>query len=127
MKYLQIAIFFFVLQCSFSIVNATGLMYNQVHPQSEWLADLDQNQIEDLSYADSQVASSNTDFGFGDFIKGFYYFALAVGKGVLSVPYTMGQLGLRSPFVYYFSIPVYFLYFIGIAQFIANRTLRSMS
>jgi len=127
MRYLQITIFLFLLQCSFSIVNATGLFYEQVQPQSEWLSDLDQDQLADAGYAQSQVTSESSDFGFGDFIKGFYYFVLAVGKGVLSVPYTMGQLGLRAPFVYYFSIPVYFLYFLAIAQYIANRGARSMS
>lgn len=127
MKFVKIALFMFLLQCSFAIVNATGLFQPQVQPQNEWISDVNQNNLQNTSYSQSQATSSTTvDFGFGDFVKGLFYFVLGLAKAVISVPYTLGQLGLRNPFTYYLSAPVYLLYLFGFAQWVANRNTQGM-
>lgn len=117
MRFVEMAALLFVLQLSFAMVNTTGLYEVSKQPQDEWIADVDNEELADASYVQSQVSSEN-NFGFGDFIKGLWYFVKALGWGVISIPYTLGVLGLKAPFSYYISACVYFIYFIAIAQFI---------
>lgn len=125
MKYLKITMFFFLLQVSISVINALAIVDIEYQAQDDWFSSIDDEQLADESYVQGNL-DTTSDFGFGDFIKGMWYFVKALGLGIISVPYTLGLFGLRAPFVYYFSVPVYFLYFLAIAQFIANRATKSM-
>jgi len=124
MKYLSIVLFLFMIQVSISVINGIGILHSELQPQAEWFDAIDNEQLANESYIQGEVSADS--FGFGDFIKGFWYFIKAVGLGIISIPYTLGIFGLRSPFIYYFSIPVYFLYFLAVAQFLANRGTKSM-
>lgn len=126
MKYFAIALLFFLIQCSASIVNATFIFTTVVQPQSDWIASVDKQQLANASYVQGDL-SQTTNFGFGDFVKGIFYFVEAAGLGIISVPYTLSNFGMQSPFTYFFSVPVYFMYFLAIAQFVANRSMRSMT
>lgn len=120
MRFVEIAILLFLLQVSFAIVNATGIYDTQLQPQNDWINDVDDQELANSSYVQSQVSSSTTDT-FGDFVRGLYYFVKALGWAIISVPYTLGQLGMIAPYTYYLSAPVYFLYFLAIAQFIRGQ------
>lgn len=136
MRYVSIALFLFSIQCSLAILNAlmgpgglAGVLATSQQPANDWVDSVNDKQLANESYVQSSISASatSTSFGFGDFIKGFYYFVKAVGLGVVAVPYTLSMLGLIAPFTYYFSAVVYFMYFLGIAQFIANRSMRGMN
>jgi len=125
MKYLSIVMFLFCLHVSLAVINATDIFSTTVTPQNSWFDDIDDNRLADEEYVQSQV-DTDVSFGFGDFVKGIYYFVKALGWGILSVPYTLQIFGMQSPFIYYFSLPIYIIYFIAIAQFISNRATKSM-
>jgi hypothetical protein len=115
-----------MIHVSGAVVNTLNFLDTQtLSPATEWFTTIDNNQLADESYVKSEV-DTNT-FGFGDFIKGIFYFVVAVGGGIIYVPYTLSSFGLQAPFVYYFSVPVYMLYFLALAQFIANRSTTVMS
>lgn len=126
MKYLSIVLFIFFIHVSMAIVNTTGILSVEYQEQEDWFDDVKDDRLKDESYVQSQVSTSAESFGFGDFIKGILYFVRAVGWGIISVPYTLGIFGLEYPYNYYFGLPVYFLYFLAIAQFIANRSTKTM-
>lgn len=126
MRYLAIAFFIFCIHGSIAITNATGI-FDVAHPYaSDWYSSLDATELSDAQYAESTVNSANTNFGFGDFVKGLYYFVLAVGLGIIWIPFTFEMFGLVAPFTYFFSVPIYFLYFVALAEWISNRSTGGM-
>ena len=126
MKYFSLTLFFFLIHISLATVNALGLIATPLQPQNDWFTTIDQDGLLNESYIQGEV-NAGSEFDFGDFIKGFFYFITTLGLGIISVPYTLGLFGLKAPFIYYFSLPVYLLYLVGIAQFISNRGLKGMS
>jgi len=125
MRYLSVVVFIFCIHVSLAGLNAYGIYSTEVTPQQSWFNDVNADQLADAEYVQSQV-ENNVDFGFGDFIKGIFYFIAAVGWGVFAIPYTLSAFGVPPPFTYYFSLPVYFMYFIAIAQFLSNRGTKGM-
>lgn len=134
MKYVAIALLLFCIQVGIATTNAIigpdgviAALQTEAQPQSEWFDDVNQNQLANEDYVQSQVASDTVNFGFGDFIKGLWYFVKAIGLGIIAVPYMLGLFGVKFPFTYFFSLPIYLIYVMGLAQWIANRGLRSMT
>lgn len=128
MRYFKIALFFFILNVVISIINSIGIVTTVKQPVDGWTDAVSSEALQDQSYSTTSVSasSSSTSFGFGDFIKGFWYFIKAVGYGIFGIPYTFGIFGLEWPYTVFFSLPIYLLYLIGIAQFISNRGMRGM-
>ena len=128
MRYLSFVLFLFFIQLSLAVVNATDILQTEYQEQSDWFQDVNQKELADESYVQSQISPNVESFGFGDFIKGILYFVKAVGWGIISVPYTLNQFGITysNPLNYLFSLPIYFLYFLAIAQFISNRATKTM-
>lgn len=125
MKYLSLVLFIFCLHISMSAINAVGFLHSNQQPLTNWFEQVDDSSLANASYVQGTV---NTDsFGFGDFVKALFYFVLAFGFGIIAVPYTLAGFGLQAPFIYYFSLPIYILYLLAIAQFIGNRGTRGMS
>ncbi len=125
MKYLNIATFLFCLHVSLAILNATGVYSTELTPQTSWFDDVNDQELADANYAQSQVGQT-IDYSLGDVVKGIFYFVKALGWGILSIPYTFQIFGVQAPFTYYFSLPVYIMYFLAIAQFISNRATKGM-
>lgn len=127
MKFWNIALFMFLLQISIGVINAIGLTNIQYQQQEDWIDTVNNDNLSDESYVQSQL--EDTSFGFGDFIsliKGIWYFISTVGLAIVSVPYTLGIFGMHAPFTYYFSAPIYFIYVIALAQFIRGVGTKSM-
>lgn len=123
MRYVSIALFVFFLHISMALLNASQLTIVTKQTSSDWF---DQTEaMLDNTYDYTEV-SSTYDFGFGDFIKGMWYFVQTFGFGIIWVPRTLQMFGIISPFSYYFSLPVYIIYVLGIAQFISNRNTKGM-
>lgn len=127
MKFVEIALFLLCIQLSIGIVNALGIFEVSKQYQSDWVDSLNteaQNN-KDKQYSESPISTSY-QFDLGATIKGLVSFSIAVGLAVVSVPYTLGLFGVVAPFNYFFSIPVYFIYFMALMQIIGNRGLKSM-
>ena len=126
MKFFAIALFIFLLNISISVINTVDVLYTDVQAQDEYI-----NEIQDVagsgSYSETGVTSSNENFGFGDFVKAFWYFIKAVGMAIVGVYWLYTSFGLSPALAILFSAPVYLLYIIGIAQFIGNRGMKNMS
>lgn len=127
MRFLGIVLFVFCLHVSIALVNSTGVFYSEVQAKSDWFIEIDDDSLADESYVQSQLGTTTDSYGVGDFVKGLWYFVKAFGWGIIAVPYSLGMFGLKAPFTYLVSLPVYLLYFLAIAQWISNRGTRNMS
>lgn len=125
MRIVAIALLLFLINISAYVVNETGLFGVSVQQQDEWLDDVQDVANSDYSQADLQEESVN--FGFGDFVKGLWIFVKAIAYSIFAPPLILKGFGLRSPYYIILSIPIYFIYVIGIAQFVANRSMKSMT
>jgi len=124
MKILFIAMMVFFLQLSVAIVDVTGLYSYNIATQDDWKEDVE--KIESEQYLRSDVTKDvSTSFGFGDFIVGLKSFIDVIAR-VLKVHVTLEAFGVPKDLSGLLSAPVYFLYGLGIAQFIANRGTRGM-
>lgn len=123
MKFVTIAIILFLFQVVFGMVNALGSFSTvQIQQESDWLAASMQSQ----SYSPSSEQAASTNFGFGDFVKGFLYFVDVFAQSLISVGYTLSCLGVPAIFIPFVTYPVYLMYALGISQYIANRNLPLM-
>jgi hypothetical protein len=126
MKFFAIALFIFLLNISISVINTVDVLYTEVQPQDEYITEV-QNVAGTGSYSETGVTSSSENFGFGDFVKAFWYFIKAVGMAIVGVYWLYTSFGLAPQLAILFSAPVYLLYIVGIAQFIGNRGMKNMS
>jgi len=122
MKYTAIILMLMSIHVSMAFINAMGVFTESRQPNMSWL----EKQIANTagSYTQSEVVSDNS-LGFGDFVKGLFYFVGSFGLGVIIVPYTLAAFGLTAPWTYFLSIPVYAIYTIALIQIIANRPFKS--
>ena len=127
MKYYAIALLIFLINVSVAATNEMGILYTEIHPQDDWFGNVDNNALANENYVQSSVSSTSTNFGFGEFAKGLWYFVKAIGLAIIGVPYVLAMFGLQSPYTYIFSLPIYLIYLVGIAQFVSNRALKTMS
>lgn len=125
MKFYSLALFLFLLHVSMAIVNATAIFPMSKQPMTEWFDKVNDDQLSDEEYMQSSVSSTSVWGGIADFVKGLFYFILALGIGIIAVPYTLSIFGMIAPFTYYFSLPFYLIYIIAVAQLIANRATKN--
>ena len=111
-----------------SWVNAVDVFTVVKNPMSDWIEQVDDSSLANESYIQGTVNDPDSvNFGFGDFVKGLFYFILSFGLGIVAVPYTLSQFGVIFPFNYLVGLPVYLIYFAAISQIIANRAYKSMT
>ena len=125
MKYATFVILIMCIHVSFAFVNAVGVFPYYMSPHEEWWSNIDQATLEEQSYIKGEV-ELDYDFGIGDFVKGFFYFIYSFGFGIIVIPYTLSCFGLSYPWFLYLSMPVYLLYFLALAQLLANRATKYM-
>lgn len=125
MKYVLIAMLIFIINISMAMTNALGFYSFSLQEHDEWMNSVDEAEVSEESYVSSQV-NSDTDFNFGDFVKGLWIFIKTFGLGVLAFGYTLKAFGLMYPFTWLITIIVWVIYALGISQYIANRTTKSM-
>lgn len=128
MKFIVIVMLFFILNLSISIVNTLDQTpAYKIQPQESLLADASQQSLQGEEYFQSAAAQdASTNFGFGDFVKGFWLFVKTFSKGVVAPKYILTQFGVNSTIATYFSLPIYLLYSLAIAQFVSNRSTKGM-
>lgn len=125
MKFYHIALLFFCINVAMSFVNASEIFDTELQPHGEWLGKFTQENIEEQEYSSTGV-QSEMNLGLGDYVKAFFYFLFALAAGVVAIPYTLTAFGMPGLYAVIFSIPVYFVYIIGISQFIGNKSLKNM-
>ena len=127
MKFLHVASFLFCIQIAIAITNGFMVFDTEWAYHGAWVDSVNKEDLQSQEYVQGEVSADTTSFGFGDFIKGFWYFIEAVGLTIIALPWTMAQFGVPTWINLLVSIPVYFCYFLAIAQFISNRAAKSMS
>lgn len=128
MKYITIVTVLLLLQVSLATINAIQFTIGyQVQPYEEAFKQVKDDTIVNQEYFQSSATQDTSiSFGFGDFVKGLFIFIKILTWGILAIPYTLTKFGLDTNLAIYISIPVYFMYGLGIAQFIANRSTKGM-
>ena len=58
----------------------------------------------------------------GDFFRGFFWFLEAFLKATVLINITLVNFGVPISIVWYFAIPVYFMYIVAIVQLISGRS-----
>jgi len=138
MKYLEVVMAILMINLTAGIFAQTNLinMESVVTIQSDSPVDMYGNLLENnsLSYKiykfneDRQYLSSaqNLDQQYlqsgGDFIKGLFWFLEAFVKGTILFPLTLKNFGVPSPIIYFFTIPLLFLYIMAIVQLVSGRS-----
>lgn len=113
-----------MLQLSVVVVDTLALYDLGIATQSDWVDEA--QSVEQRQYLRSDVATDvSTSFGFGDFIVGLKNFIDFVWR-VLNVAATLEMFGLDPTLARLVSAPVFLLYGIGLAQFIAGRGTKGM-
>lgn len=125
MRYISIALLLLCIHVSGAFFNATSIFAPNMQTADNWFTKIDSNSIKDEEYIQSEAESSWISTA-GDMAKGLFYFIITFAAGIVWVPFTMQSFGLTSPYIYYMSIPIYALYFLGIAQWISNRATKTM-
>jgi len=123
-RILTVLIFLLCFHVAAAIVNTGEDFSFTMTPATEWFGDLNATELRNASYLLNDVTSQN--LGFGDFVKGFYYFITTLVVGIVWVPYTMQSLGVPQLIAYYISLPVYMIYLLGIAEFIRGSGSETM-
>ena len=124
MRILTVLIFLMCFHVAAALVNTGEDFSFTMTPATEWFGDVNESQLRNASYLLNDVTSQN--LGFGDFVKGFFYFITTVVVRIVWVPYTMQSLGVPQLIAYYISLPVYMIYLLGIAEFIRGSGSETM-
>jgi len=81
---------------------------------------------------DREYASSATNFdqqylrSGGDFVRGIFWFIETFVKGVFLLPVTLRNFGVPDNIIWYFSVPITFLYILAIIQMVSGRQFGGM-
>jgi len=127
MKFVTLVLIFFLLNLSFSIVNTMNLSHYSLQPQQTWINEISKESLHDEEYfQNTAVQQAATNFGFGDFVKVFWLFVKTFSYGVVAPKYVLLQFGVENNVATLFSLPIYLLYSLALAQFVSNRASRSM-
>ncbi len=122
MRFVSIAIFMLCLNASMAIVNAAEQYDYEMTPQEEWFDDVDDAKIKDSNFFQNLFTDIAEAMAiFTGFVKGLFQFVGMIAGGVIAVPWMLSNLGVPSPFTYYFSLPIYMIYLLGLAQFMSGR------
>ncbi|MCH8003895.1 MAG: hypothetical protein IH934_04675 [Nanoarchaeota archaeon] len=124
MRVIIIAMLVFFLNLSVQIVDVLNIYQFNIPTQGGWNDEV--SNIENRQYLRSDVtADVSTSFGFGDFIVGMNIFIDFIYR-VLFISATLKLFGTPATIANLVSLPVFLLYGLGLAQFIANRGTKGM-
>lgn len=127
MKYLEIVVMLLLIHVSASFVGALDIMEYSKNPNNEWLDDFTRSEWQNDSYIQSEVQSeSDINFGFGDLIKGLYYFVKSFARGLIDLPHTLQMFGVPANISIILSFPLYIIYAIAIIQLLRGISTESM-
>jgi hypothetical protein len=127
MRFVSIAIFMLCLNASIAIVNAAEQFDYEMTPQEEWFEDVDDAEVKDSNFFQNLFTDIAEAMAiFTGFVKGLFQFVQMIAGGVIAIPWMLGNMGVPSPYTYYFSLPIYMIYLLGLAQFMAGRSAPQM-
>lgn len=122
MKFYQIALFIFLFNLSLSILNGMNVLGQQyIQHDTKWNKSVEQigNATNEASY------TINPTFIFGDFIMGLRLFTQAIGNATVLLPFFLSQLGVPKPLIVTLTGGTWFVYTIGILQFVSGRSVKA--
>ena len=133
MKFASIIAFILMVHISLSLVNAINVtngnfLTSNINPESSWLNRLSGAQLTNNTYTEIGITET-ANWGFWEYLnllKALGYFTLALVGGIIAVPTTFTAFGMPMLWASIISIPIYFIYFLAIAQLISNRGMRGM-
>ena len=124
MRIIIIAMLLFFLNLSVQVIDILDIFQYNIATQSDWNVEV--KDIENRQYLRSDVtADVSTSFGFGDFIVGLNLFIDFIFR-VLFISATLQLFGLDPVIANLVSLPVFFLYGLGLIQLIGNRATKGM-
>lgn len=125
MKFLDVVVFLLCLNVAISLINATGVFAStaQVQPQDTWMSKFSDSDLEDSSYLQTELSSSQGSLG--DIAFSLFHFVSNFFLGVVALPYLFNQFGIPYFLGTLISIPLYAMYMIGIVQFIRGFSLET--
>lgn len=125
MKIISIMILLLSIQVAAAIVNAAGGFYFTMQPQQQLFSSV-QDNVNNGQYGESLAQTSALQNDFGDFLEVFPTFVLTVVLSIVAVPYLLIQFGVPITLSLLISLPIYFVYVLGIIQFASNRGTEGM-
>lgn len=125
MRFVSMAFFLLSLHLAMAIVNGMGVFSPMLAPSNDLIGAVTATTVSDSSYSQSQ-ASQQQSFGFGDFIKSLFFFVTGFAMTLIAMPLTFIQFGVPSWLAYVISTPIYAVYLFALAQWIGNRSEKSM-
>ena len=126
MRLFVLAMTLFLLNVSIIMVDTLGIYNVNIANQgtsSEWF---DEVQNAKSKQFDPDISADvSTSFGFGDFISGFKNFVDLVFR-IVFIGTTLELFGIDSTIATLFGFVGAIIYFLGLAQFISNRSTKGM-
>lgn len=127
MRYLQIAQFLLCFQVALALVNYADTYTTEITPAQEWIDDVSTEEVQDATFFQNLLTNiAEAVATFVGFVKGFWYFIKVVGWGVIWFPKTLIDFGLDSTVAGLMAVPVYFTYFVAVAQWLSGRQTEAM-
>ena len=123
MRVIVIALMLFFLNLSVVMLDTLGIYNYNIAAEDQWRTEVDAAKAERF---DPDVGvDAAVSFGFGDFVSGFKTFVAMIWR-VINIGETLILFGVDSTIANTFGLAGAVLYFLGIAQFIANRGTKGM-
>jgi len=111
------------INLSLALVSSFGLFNNSAVAYDKQLINDLNDTVANQDYLGTNVQTTTTTTGFGDFITGLYTFIKVFFEGVFLPFRMMENFGIDSAIAIYMSFPVYLVYMVAIIQFISGRFL----
>lgn len=122
MRITALLVLILALNFSNSILVATGLFTTSPADFSGGLTRAINETVDNTSYLGTSVQTTESSLiGVGDFITGLFNFIKVFFIGVVLPFKILIQYGVSPDLALYFSFPIYFIYVVGVIQFISGR------
>jgi len=117
MRFLEIAMFLFLINVGILFINELGFFGYEVQAQSDWIGATDEI-VEDDAYKSGSLESADLSYGIGDFGKALFLFVKSLLYAIVAPGYVLTVFGAPTGIAILFSIPVYLIYIIALIQVI---------
>jgi hypothetical protein len=128
MKVWSIILYVICLQLAVALVNDIGVFSHSVTPYLDFTNSVSEQALHNDTYLQSQISGGTAvDFGFGDFVKGLFFFIGILAWGMIYIAGTWINFGVPVYWAWLLSMPVYVVYAIAIVQMISGRAGEQMT
>jgi hypothetical protein len=124
MRLYNIALLLFCFNVSIGFVNYFNV-FPDVFPQDRtWIDSFTTERLKEQEY-DKNILEQAWDFG-ADLVKGLIYFIYIMGRTIFFVPWILNALGVPVLLNTSISAIYYFVYIVGLGQWIGNKNMSGM-